>query len=249
MFRYFLIYFLFQTYAFAAGHLSDNFRISSDVLGYDIQYRVYTPENIENLNDIPSIYVTDGHDYIKHGRMVKVLDRLIAAGKMKPVVAVFVDARDPDNLKINRRKDELWCNENYARFYVTELVKQIEQNYPVSQSRDDRVIQGVSFGGFNAACFGLMAYGTFSGISMHSPANSYFLKLLTEEYKKADHLPLKMFMSVGNENDNRRAVRRFKRQLDEKGYDLNYIQVNKDHVWENWRPLMDDALLTFFATR
>lgn len=235
------------SYVYAEGRLSDNIRIKSKILGYELQYRVYTPNNIDALENLPSIYVTDGHDYIKHGLMVDVMDRLIAAGKMKPVIAVFVDPRDPDDLNINRRKDELWCNENYSRFYVSELIKEIEQNYPVSREREDRVIQGVSFGGFNAACFGLMAHDSFYGISMHSPANSYFLRLVTEEYRNVDTLPLKMFMSVGDDSDNRQAVLRFKRLLDEKGYDLNFVQVNIGHVWDNWRPLMDDALLTFFS--
>jgi len=244
-----LCFLLVSSHAFAEGNLSDNIRIESNVLGYALQYRVYIPQGVDETQNLPTIYVTDGHGYIKEGRMAEVMDRLIAEGEMKPVIAIFVDSRNPDNLSENRRNYQLLCNEDYAKFFISELVTTIEAAYPVSRNRNDRVIQGVSFGGFNAACFGLMAYNYFGGISMHSPANSKFLRLLRDEYKNIDRLPLKIFLSFGNDQDNRQAGRQFKNVLVDKQYDLNYIEVREGHNWKNWRPLMDDALLTFFATR
>jgi enterochelin esterase-like enzyme len=35
--------------------------------------------------------------------------------------------------------------------------------------------------------------------------------------------------------------------LKKKGYDLNYIEVPFGHEWENWGPLQDDMLRTFFS--
>ncbi len=233
--------------AFAEGTLTDFIRIKSEIMDYEIQYQVYTPENYSETEIYPTIYVADGPAYVKQGRMVRVLDQLIAEGKMKPIVAVFVDQRDPDNLRYDRRNEELICNERYIAFIVSELVKTIEANYSVSKKREDRVVQGVSFGGFYAACVGLMASNHFYGLSMHSPANSRFMGIIREEYARYEAFPVKIFMSVGNDNDNRRAVRRFKKLLEDKNYDLTFIQNNKDHEWTNWRPLMDDALLTFFA--
>ena len=54
-------------------------------------------------------------------------------------------------------------------------------------------------------------------------------------------------MSVGSANDNRRAVRRFKNVLIDKGYDLTYRQNHKGHNWDNWKPLLPDVLHTFFG--
>ena len=127
--------------SFANGNLSDNIRINSEVLGYTLQYRVYTPEKMNKLSDLPSIYVTDGNGYITEGRMVEVMDKLISDGKMKPVIAIFVDSRNPDNLDENRRNYQLLCNEHYAQFFVSELIKEIESNYPVSKNRNNRIIR------------------------------------------------------------------------------------------------------------
>jgi enterochelin esterase-like enzyme len=232
-----------------AGHLSENIRITSDVLGYALQYRVYTPAGIKSTDKLPTIYLTDGQWYIGSGKMVNVLDREILKGHIKPVIAIFVDNRAPDNLNNNRRNSQFFCNKDYVNFYKNELLPVVESNYPVSDKREDRVIQGLSFGGYNAACFGLMAYEKFGGISMQSPANSKMIKQIAARYKASEKLPLKIFLSFGNNNnnDNQLAGRKFKQVLIDKGYDIEYKEVNFGHEWKNWGPLLDDSLQTFFA--
>jgi len=239
--------YMLSPFAYAKGTLSDDIRITSDVLGYDLQYRVYLPHHINPDDKLPTIYITDGASYAKKGRMIEALDAGISEGKIKPVIAIFVDARDPDNLKINRRNEQFFCKKNYVDFFTTELVPLIDQTYATSQLREDRVILGVSFGGFNSGCFGLMATPYFGGIAMNSPANSKFVRYLKKQYKRFDRKNLKIYMSVGNDNDNRQAVRSFRATLKEKGYDLTYEQNNHGHNWDNWTPLLSDVLETFFT--
>ena len=188
----------------ADGTLSDNQRIASEVLGYDLQYRVYTPAKVEADDGLPVLYVTDGQSYIERGDMHRVVDELIDGAKIDPVIVVFVDARDPDNLRINRRAQQFFCNRNYLDFYVEELVPAIEHEYPVAQDRDSRSILGLSFGGLNAACFGAHGGETFSGIGMQSPANHPVPELLPL-YEELPLLPLRVFLSTGTPNDNTEA--------------------------------------------
>lgn len=243
----FLIMASSSSFASVKGTFSENIRIKSKVLGYDLQYRVYLPNGVQADDKLPTIYITDGDSYAKKGRMVKALDKGIASGELKPVIAIFVDARDPDNLKVNRRKEQFFCKANYVEFFTSELVPLIDQTYATSQLRDDRVILGVSFGGFNSGCFGLMATHVFGGVAMNSPAHSEFVKFLKDQYNKADKKNLKIFMSVGSVSDNRLAVRAFRSVLIEKGYDLTYRQNHREHNWDNWRPLLPDVLNTFFG--
>ena len=230
----------------AAGSLSPNIRISSDVLGYDLQYRVYVPEGVEAAEDLPVLFITDGPGYIHRGSVPKVLDGLIDSAMMKPIIAVFVDSRDPDDLEINRRNQEFFCNVDYLGFYTNELIPAIEHAYPVRQGREARTILGASFGGLNAACFGLLGFKTFSGIGMHSPAN-HPVKNLLPAYEQAPKLPLRIFLSTGSPNDNAAANRKFRRLLKEKGYDMKFIQKTAGHNWDNWKPLIDDVLLFFYG--
>jgi enterochelin esterase-like enzyme len=231
--------------AFAEGSVGPDVRIHSDVLGYDLQYRVYLPENHEGMDDLAVLFVTDGQGYIRQGRMPDVLDSLIDSDRIKPVVTVFVDPRDPDNLDTNRRNQQFFCNADYLRFYNDELIPEIERAYPVATDRAARTILGVSFGALNAACFGLMGHETFSGIAMHSPANHPVQNLLPD-YQSSPTLPLKIFLSTGEPNDNTQSNRRFRDLLRDKGYPLQYEEVPQGHDWDNWRPLVDDVLLYFY---
>jgi enterochelin esterase-like enzyme len=233
--------------AFADGTVTDDIRVSSAALGYDLQYRVYVPEGYDSLDDLPVLYLTDGQNYLSRGYLPRVLDKMISKGKIEPVVAVFVDARDPDNLKNNRRNSQFFCNKTYLEFYVNELIPEIEKNYHVVASREGRTILGLSFGGLNAACFGLLGYETFSGIGMQSPANHAVPNLLNA-YEQMPLLPLKIFLSTGKLDDNTRANRDFHKVLREKGYEMEYIEVSAGHDWDNWRPLLDNVLLYFYST-
>ncbi|MBN1639444.1 MAG: hypothetical protein JW866_10780, partial [Ignavibacteriales bacterium] len=79
------------------GTLSNNILISSSSLNYNVNYRVYTPYQYDSLYNLPVIYVTDGHEYSNDllGSMIIVLDNLIADKKIQPIIAVFIDPRDP----------------------------------------------------------------------------------------------------------------------------------------------------------
>jgi len=221
-------------------------RIESKILGYDLYYRVYVPEAASADDQLPTLYVTDGHSYIKNGKFPELLDKEISAGRVQPLIVVFVDSRNPDKLSENRRNQQFFCKKDYAGFFTQELVTEIDASYPTSANRRSRVILGLSFGGFNSGCFGLLATETFSGIAMQSPANGPMVDELTKLYRHSDKLPLKIFLSVGTIRDNTVAGRKFKNTLQAKNYDLTYKEVKKTHNWRNWRPLLDDVLLAFF---
>lgn len=246
MYRLIALLCLLPGVSLAAGTLSADIRIGSKALGYDVQYRVYLPGRGATSADLPVLFVTDGHGYIREGRMTRVLDSLIDSGDIEPLVVVFVDPRDPDNLRSNRRNQQFFCNRDYLRFYTDELIPAIEENYPVMTSRDARSILGLSFGGLNAACFGLLGYEWFSGLGIMSPANQPVPALL-DTYEKMPLLPLRIFLSTGKPDDNTLANRRFHSVLKNKGYNVHYMEVRRGHNWDNWRPLIDDFLLHFYA--
>lgn len=241
------LFFVFSVAA-AEGVLSENQRIFSQKLGYELQYRVYRPALATAEANLPSLYVTDGQGYLAQGNFKSVLDTAITNGDIRPVIVVFLDSRNPDNLLENRRNSQFLCNKEFAYFFATELIPTISRNHPVSDSRNDRVILGLSFGGLNSACFGLTLSELFSGIAMQSPASGVHVEAVRKSYEEREMLPLKMYLSVGTINDNYKEVKRFRRTLQDKGYDLTYTWVRKgQHNWENWAPLLDDVLLTFFA--
>jgi enterochelin esterase-like enzyme len=193
--------------------------------------------------------VTDGQWYLEQGDFKSVLDKAINTGIIKPVLVVFLDSRNPDKLAENRRTKQFMCNPEFAGFFATELIPTVSEEQPVSLSRNDRVILGLSFGGLNSACFGLMLSNVFAGIAMQSPASADHVDVVRELYGQREVLPLKMFLSVGTKNDNLAAAKRFRRVLESKGYDLTFTTVREGHDWRNWGPLLDDVLVAFFSSQ
>lgn len=227
------------------SEVTNDIRIHSLVLGYDLQYRVYRPPVSDLQEPLPVFYLTDGPAYLGPGHMPAILDRLITNQEVRPLIAVFVDPSDPDDTSNNRRNVQYLCNPEYLRFFVEELMPAIENDFPVATNREGRTVMGISFGATNAACFGLMGYEFFSGIAMQSPANHPVPGLLPA-YAEKPRLPLRVFLSTGKPNDNTAANRRFHKLLREKDYAIEYREVHEGHDWDNWRPLIDDVLIYFY---
>ena len=229
------------------GNLGPNISIlsSTDNLGYLVNYKVYTPYNYTNLNSLPVIYVTDGHEYTdeKLGTMITVLDNLIYLNKIEPIIAVFIDPRQPGTPSNNRRMSEYRSNIRFANFVADELVPQVDGNFKTNRSPEKRAILGTSLGGWNSAFFGIRRSDVFRLIGIHSPA---FDQNIIWEYDNAQKLPLKIFMSTGVINDTESQARQMKVILDEKEYPLHYVEVNQGHSWGNWRSLIDEPLMYFF---
>ncbi|MDD2196801.1 MAG: alpha/beta hydrolase-fold protein [Bacteroidales bacterium] len=229
------------------GTLSDNILIESipQNLGYSLNYKVYTPFGYDDLQDLPVVYVTDGHEYAddKLGAMLIVMDNLIHQAIIKPIIAVFIDPREPGNNSHNRRMTEYIENIKFANFVADELVTTIDANYKTNSSPENRAILGTSLGGWNSAFLGFNRSETFHLIGIHSPA---FGEDIIRAYSNAEKLPLKIFMSTGVIFDTEVRAREMKIVFQSKQYPLHYIEVNEGHSWGNWRALIDEPLIFFF---
>ncbi len=231
------------------GTLSDYQIIKSKALGYDLRYRVYVPPGYESLSDLPSIYLTDGPSYLSEqaGNMVQKIDILLEEKKIKPLVAIFIDPRDPYRPSVNKRNSQFLNNPHYVEFVTTELVPHVDKFFNTSKKAQDRVIMGLSFGGLNAAYFGVKAHSTFYGVGMQSPAMHPRPEIYSY-YLEEDVLPIKIYLSTGTRNDTEVGTRKLKGILDKKGYQYKYREVPYGHNWRNWGPLVNEALLFFFAS-
>lgn len=230
------------------GTLSNNIQIQSIAanLGYKVNYRVYLPWNYQANEAMPVIYVTDGHEYADPllGAMTVILDNLIYSGEIVPVIAVFIDPRDPVTGQ-NRRMDEYRANVKFANFVADELTAAIDTQYKTLADAAHRAILGTSLGGWNSVWIGATRSDKFQLIGIHSPA---FDQAIINQYAEIEQLPLKLFMSTGTIFDTQDRARNMKTVLEQKGYPLQYIEVNEGHSWGNWRAVTDLPLLYFFGS-
>jgi enterochelin esterase family protein len=231
------------------GALSENLLFYSEALGYDVNYRVYTPSGFRRRKNLPVIYVVDGQDFAdpSMGAMVNVLDNLIAAGRIRPVMAVFVDPRDPFTGE-NRREEEFVrdaLDDNpLGDFIAGELVPAVDGAFPTEPSPDARAILGFSFGGAFASHMGLAFSDVFHLVGIQSP---YIIrKWILETYREADRLPFRAFISHGTYDGGATSIR-LRNILRDKGYPLLYVQTHEGHSFGNVRSLLDDVLVYFFG--
>ena len=226
------------------GELAAGF-LSSEHLGYPVNYQVYTPVGYESLSNLPVMYVTDGHEYADDvmGSMCAVMDNLIAAGKIRPMMAVFIDPRVYGQ---NRRSQQYVLNPKFVDFVAKELVPHIDAHWKTSADRRDRGILGTSLGGLNSAYFAVRAPETFTRIAVQSPAFQAGGGRIRNLYREAPRLDIDLFMTWGTFHDFDATTTEFRQILDQKGYEYRHILVNEGHSWGNWRALLDDILLAFW---
>ncbi len=257
-----------------AGTLNSALVITSTHLGYPVQYWVYAPAGYASAKDLPAFYFTDGNDWSnpRAGAITTVFDNLIADGRVKPAIAVFVNERDPERPDYNRREDEFLAHpEEYARFIAQELVPAVDKAYRTKASADSRVIVGVSYGGVIASFIAGRYPEVFNNLAALSPSMWIFRPDAEWDPAKAagirkmlpvmDSLtncgaqtgvqcrtqPLKIFASAGFPTWDVGNLAPTAEGLGQR-YPVQFIQVQEGHAWTAWRSLADEMLIYLDGT-
>ena len=232
----------------AMGSTSDDILFYSNALGYQVMYKIYTPVGYANLEKLPILYVTDGYEYLhpKMGNMAATLDNLIAAKKIRPIIVVFVDHREPVNRSNNRRMKEMSLNADYLNFFTDELIPHVEKDLKVNGTPSQRGIMGTSLGGLNAAYFAFSRPDVFGLSGIQSP--SFYTQPQIYKICDSPESPkIKVSMTSGVIHDASAGTRKMKSILENNACVYFYKEVNEGHSWGNWRNLIDDILIDFFA--
>ncbi len=232
------------------GRLIWDILLSSTTLGYQLTYNVYLPYGYSYSKEYPIVYVTDGYEYLHErlGNMATVLDNLIHENKIQPVVAIFIDHREPVNRSNNRRMQELAMNSNYLEFFEKELIPHIESKYTVSKYPKQRAILGTSMGGLTSAYFAFTKPGVFGMAGIQSPA-FWFKPEIYTVCDNAEKPPVKIYMTTGVFNDAEVGARKMKDILEKNFCAFQYSETNQGHSWGNWRDTIDDILVYFFPPK
>jgi enterochelin esterase family protein len=225
-----------------------HFTIQSTYLDYEVDYVVYLPHAYRRQQKLPVIYATDGYEYLddEQGALRITLDNLIHDKKIAPVMCVFIDPRNPQNKNENRRLKEYPMNEAFGKFITEELIPKIDSTYKTNPSPKARVILGTSMGGLCAGYFGVAFSNYFHLLAIQSP--SFWNKPeLFAMYRKAKHLPLKIYLSTGVIYDSLQKTREMKNLFVDNNYSLFYRETNESHSWGNWRGRLPEMLYYFFG--
>ena len=239
----------------------DKHRIKSELLKNERNLSVYTPPNYRAGGAPYALMVVfDEGAYLNAVPTPVILDNLIAAGKIAPLVAVLI--ANPNQEARNR---ELPPNPAFADFLANELIPWVRARYTVTTDPRQTVVAGSSYGGIAATYAGLRHPEIFGNVLCQSgsfwwapdhgagPNADAMTETgwLAKEYIKSPKLPLRFWMDAGvfevDTNGAGGAIlepsRHMRDVLLAKGYEVHYRQFASGHDYLNWRGTLADGLL------
>jgi enterochelin esterase family protein len=161
---------------------------------------------------------------------------LIAAGKTKPFIMVFIDYKD--------RTKEYWASDDYARFLATEIVPAIDARYRTIKTRDGRAVLGASLGGITSVHAGLRYPEVFSRIGGQSSSFWVDNERVVGELAKLDAARTKfVFYFDDGALEGAEDTRRVNVLLRGKGYPVTLRVGETGHNWTSWRDRLADAFV------
>ena len=170
---------------------------------------VYVPDQYEPGTPAPFIVAQDGYLYLN--RLPRVLDNLIAAGHVPPMIAILVDSGGGDAQGSQRGLEYDTLSGRYSDFIETEVLPRVmaETGVTLTDDPEGRAAMGVSSG---AACAFTMAWFhperyrrvlSYSGtyVNQQSPPNADTPRGAWEYHATlipaAERKPLRVWLEVG----------------------------------------------------
>ncbi|HWK81693.1 MAG TPA: alpha/beta hydrolase-fold protein [Thermomicrobiales bacterium] len=216
----------------------------------------------------PFVVIFDGEEW--HSAP-GILDRLVAAGEIPPIVAILVN-------QIGIRNAELTCNPDFSRAIATELVPWLRPQFALSDDPAQAALNGRSFGGLCSGWTALRHPDVFGNAFMQSGScwmhptvlpgyadpdwtleqpvgEDAKVPTIIEAFMQADPAPIRIFQECGNVENGPPPARiwqtfgnRWLRDiLALKGYDTVYREVVGGHDDAWWRGTFADGIRWIFA--
>ncbi len=210
---------------------------------------VYLPAGHDPAKALPLVVVHDGGDFVAYADLPVVLDNLIDAGEIPPVIAALVQTRD--------RLGEYSGSREHPAFLVGDLLPALAARWRISEAPAERVLLGASLGAVASLVTAFRHPGVFGGLVLKS--GSFILderKLRRRPHpvfhrvarvmralRRAPPLPpTRAFVSTGELEglaEENRALASF---LRERGVDVLFKSAWDGHHWHNWRDQLRDGL-------
>ena len=134
--------------------------VASSAFGEMRGVRVYLPAGHDPAQAYPLVVVHDGDDFVTYADLPLVLDNLIDAGEIPPVIAALVQTRD--------RLGEYSGSRAHARFLVHELLPELAARVRLADDPAGRVLLGASLGAVASLATAFRYPGVFGGLVLKS---------------------------------------------------------------------------------
>ena len=232
----------------AAGRFEE-MAIDSAAFGETRGVRVYLPAGYPGDRAYPLLIVHDGDDFVAFANLTTVLDNLIDAGDIPPVVAALTQTP--------HRMDEYVRGRHHARFLTRELLPRLEQRYSLVRQPHGRVLLGASLGAVVSLSTAWRYPGTYGGLILKSGSFILDDSLLEGRHplfhRIARHVAAlrrvagapaaRAFVSAGNFEGLFGQNRELAEFLRSRGVEVLFNESWDGHHWHNWRDQLRDGLI------
>jgi len=215
-------------------------------------YIVYTPPGYDpkHKGGYPVLYLLHGwsdteYAWTEGGHADEILDRLLADGKVVPMIVVMpLGYGDFDfvteGFKAWHEPVQVADNVDlYSKMLLTEIVPAVEHEYNIALGRENHAIAGLSMGGLESLTIGLKHSDEFAWVGGMSSAvfdanNAMFEAYLPNlDAKKAD-LRL-LWVACGKTDGLITGNHQFIAWAKTKGFDPVAVETPGAHTWLTWR--------------
>jgi enterochelin esterase family protein len=227
----------------------------STILDNERRIWVYTPP-VAAANERPGLVVLfDGFVYAQILPTPTILDNLLAAHRLPPLVAVMLES--PDRFR------ELAGSVPFLTFLTEELIPWARQTYHTTADPAKTIVGGASLGGAAAAYAGLRHPDIFGNVLSQSGAFAWHAAEgaeplgLARDYAAAPRLPLQFYLDVGvletqappwGGPDPLSANRQLRALLAGKGYPVHYSEFSGGHEFICWQGTLAEGLVALGGT-
>jgi enterochelin esterase family protein len=204
--------------------------------------KVYLPPGYDDdaRERYPTVYFSDGMEYLERARADVITDNLIAAKTIRPVILVFIAPLD--------RVKEYWMNKSYVDFLAQEVVPKIDARYRTMRQNSARAVTGASLGGLIAAYAAATRADIFGKVLGQSSSFMLNSGRMIDMVLKSAKLGVEWYLEVGRYEPLLQSNRRMRKVLESKGYRLGYAEWNAGHNWTHWSDGLADGLKYLFPT-
>jgi enterochelin esterase-like enzyme len=197
----------------------------------------YRPAGYDGSQDLyPTVYFLDGGNYAEWMRVPEVLDRLIAARTIPPVVGVFIEPQD--------RREEYSRNPAWRAFITSELVPHVDRQNRTFPAPEQRMIFGSSLAAYGAVDLAVEAPGTFGLCAAIAPPAQASTLLTNQVQGQRAIFGVRFYVLGAVYDTDVMGARTLRSALEEASADVKYEEAPEGHAAETFRSHIDSALRT-----
>lgn len=232
----------------------------SSAVNADRRLSIYLPPSYDGKKRFPVLYLLHGsggdeNAWLELGNVPRIMDNLIARGEALPMIVVMPNGNigvqaapgeTPDNLAFRPvMSDQIRSNYKNGTYEENfpEIVSYIDSHFKTVRNRNSRAVAGLSMGGFHSLYIAANHPSLFSYVGLFSAGLGTFFQSDSPVYSNLDDKLLAFqrkgcnlfWIAIGSEDFLYQANTDFRAELDGIGFNYEYYESSRGHLWCNWR--------------